>query len=153
MEKEQHDMRQLMIEMRRQTALVRQDTSIRERETGMMKQLYEQVIMEIDSRNKDMQTKMEEQERRGRELENVIYKIQKLEQEEMNKLKRIFHEKIISDKERIEKDQEKGRVLFQELARLGENMREEGRTDTDYRSNIMRRISQLESRIEDDKKR
>jgi hypothetical protein len=142
-----------MIEMKRQTALAREDHNSRQRENGMMKELYEKMIMEIDSKNKQIQGKMEDQDRRGRELENVVYKVQKLEQEEMNRLKRILHDKILSDKEKTERDEEKARVLFQELARLGEEMRRGGKEEMEHQNEVMRRLVGLEGKVEEDAKR
>jgi hypothetical protein len=142
-----------MIEMKRQTSLIKEDQNMRERENAMMRELYDKMVNEIDSRNKQVQLKIEDQERRGRELENVVHKVQKLEQEDLNRLKRVFHEKIISDKEKNERDEEKARVLFQEVARLGENMRREGRDDVEQRKNILKRIGQIESKVDEESKR
>ena len=119
----------------------------------MMRELYEKLTKEIDNKNKQLQLKIEEQEKRGRELEAVVHKVQRLEHEEVNRLKRVLHEKVVSDRERVERDEEKARVLFQEVSRLGLEMREESKEESEGRRDLERRLAQIESRENEERKR
>lgn len=90
---------------------------------------------------------------RGRELENVVHKVQKLEQEEMGKIKRVLHEKVVSDREASEREQEKSRVLFQEVARLGAEMRESEKAQIQERQDLLRKVGQIEGQFNENEKR
>jgi hypothetical protein len=153
MEEMQHKNLQVIIELKRQNSVMKEDNQMRERESKMMRDMHEQLMKEIDSRNKQFQAKLEEQDFRGRELENVVNKVQKLEQDEMNKIKRVLHEKVVSDREASEREQEKSRVLFQEVARLGQEVRESEKVQEKGAQELLRKVSQMESYFNENEKR
>ena len=153
LEEQQHQSQQVIIEMRRQQALAREDQMTRQREGQMMRNLYEQLMKELDSKNKEFEMKLETQDSRGKELESLVRKVQKLEHEELNRIKRVLHEKVVSDREKAERNEEKARVLFQELARLGEDFRENGKEEAEERRDLVRRMAQVEGRMGEEGKR
>lgn len=153
LEEQNHQNQQFLIEIKRESALAKEDQICRERESQMMRDLYEKLTREIDEKNKHLQMKLEDQEKRGRELEEVVLKVQKLEHGEVNRLKRVLHEKVVSDRERGERDEEKARVLFQELARLGMEIKQGTEEESGGRREMERRLAQIENRINEERKR
>lgn len=153
MEEQQHQNQQLILELKRQNAIIKEDNSVRSREARMIQEMYDRLTKEIDAKNKQFQAQLEEHSMRGRELENVVHKVQKLEQEETGKIKRVLHEKVVSDREASEREQEKSRVLFQEVARLGAEMRESEKAQIQERQDLLRKVGQIEGQFNENEKR
>lgn len=114
-------------------------------EARALRELCQQLGSEVDARNRELELRVDDQQKRGRELESLILKVQRLEHDDLNRLKRVLHEKVESDRERSEREDEKARVLFQELARLGDEFRDSFRRDSQTRSEIVKRVAQLET--------
>lgn len=134
-----------LFELKREVTIHKSENFKENREFIMLKKVQEKLINEIDSRNKQIFEKMNNFEGKSKELEIIMNKLQHFESQEMSKIKYAFQQKISDDEELFQKEKEKGKILFQELTRLGNDFSEFQNTFMLEKNELIQKINHLEN--------